>query len=141
MKTLEREEIEHILPHRGRALLLDRIEIDEGKSIGYLRIREEHCEGHIPGFPIFRGVDRIEMITLTLGVAVQSHLATGQMFYLAKIREARFPGIARLGDLVRAEVIITRRTNRRLEGSGKAFVGDQLITEVNKVTGVIRKIP
>lgn len=105
--ALSREEIERILPHRGRALLLD----------------------------------RVEMIALTLGVAAKSQLPEGRMAYLVSLGEARFPGMAGLGDLVRVEVKITRQTSRMIKGEGKAFVGHKIVAEVSEIVGIVGKIP
>lgn len=139
-RTLGREEIEKILPHRGRALLLDRVEFDGEHVVGYLTVREEHCEGHFPGFSIMRGIDRIEMIALTLGVAANAQLPEGQMAYLVGIGEAKFRGMVVLGNLVRSEVKITRQTSRMIKGEGKAFVGDKVVAEVQDIVAVIGKI-
>lgn len=139
--TLDKGEIEKILPHRGRALLLDKVEFDGDRTIGYLTVREEHCEGHFPGCPIMRGVDRVEMIALTLGVAANAQLPEGQMAYLVAVRGIKFRGMAVLGDLVRAEVKITRQTSRMIRGEGKAFVGDKVVAEVQDIVAVVGKIP
>ncbi len=139
-RSLDKEEIEKILPHRGRALLLDRVEFDGDKTIGYLTVREEHCEGHLPGFPIMRGVDRIEMIALTLGVAARTQLPEGYLPFLAKIVGARFPALAKPGDTIRSEVAITKISKRIIQGSGKAFVEEQVVAEVQEITCVISKM-
>ena len=138
--SLNRDEIEEILPHRGRALLLDKVDFDNEKTIGYLTVREEHCEGHFPGLPIMRGVDRIEMIALTLGVAAKTKLPEGYLSFLAKIGKTRFPAPARPGDIIRSEVIVTKVSKRIIQGSGKAFVGNQLVAEVSELTCIINKM-
>lgn len=142
---LERKEIEQKLPHRDTALLLDRFETtqtDEGTvGIGYLTITPEHCIGHFPGNPIMRGVDRIEIIALTLGMLALTELPEGKVPYLARVGLSRFPGTVVAGDLVRTEVKITRVTAKRMEGNGKAYVGDRLVGEVEGILCVIGDAP
>lgn len=136
---LEREEIEKILPHRGRALLLDKAELEKGsdKATGFLTVRDEHCEGHFPGSPIMRGVDRIEMIALTLGLAAQADLPPSYLPFLVGLDKIKFPDVAVLGDLVRTEAIITRKGSRIIKGQGEAYVGEKLIAEVGEIVLVI----
>lgn len=61
-ERLDREGLEAILPHRERALMIDRVEIENDKPVGYYTVTQEVCEGHFPDQPVMRGVDRIEMI-------------------------------------------------------------------------------
>jgi len=44
VRHLDRAAIESILPHRGRALMLDRAEVGEDTAIGYFVVTEEICE-------------------------------------------------------------------------------------------------
>lgn len=46
-----------------------------------------------------------------------------------------------LGDLVRTEATITRRSSRIIEGSGVAYVGDKIVAEATFLSFVIGKIP
>lgn len=51
-RILGQEEIEQIIPHRGRWLLLDKIVEIQEKSIVAVKIfREEECEGHFKMVP------------------------------------------------------------------------------------------
>ncbi len=138
---MERSEIEKILPHRDRALLLDRAEIDkeQGSAIGYLTVTAEICEGHFPGNPIMRGVDRIEMIALTLGLAACARLPGGFLPCLVSFDKVRFPGIVVVGDEIRAEVILNKISGRIIRGRGKAFVHDKLVAEVDSIVCVVGK--
>jgi 3-hydroxymyristoyl/3-hydroxydecanoyl-(acyl carrier protein) dehydratase len=141
-----RKEIEEKLPHRERVLLLDRAEIYEDENglvnaVGYRMVTHEDCVGHFPGFPIMRGVHRVEMIALTLGIAAQAQLEEGFLAFLVGIDEVRFPEVAKLGDEVRSEATITRRTSRLLEGKGVAFVGDKIVAKVGKITCLIARKP
>lgn len=138
---MEKSEIEKILPHRGRALLLDKAEInkEQGSAIGYLTVTAELCEGHFPGNPIMRGVDRIEMIALTLGLAACAELPGGFLPYLVSFDKVRFPGIVVAGDEIRAEAILNKISSRIIRGKGKAFVQDKLVAEVDNIVCVMGK--
>ena len=62
-------EIYGILPHRGDKLLLDSVVGSSDGVVGYLTVRNDHCEGHVIGNePIFRGVDVLEMAAQLLGM-------------------------------------------------------------------------
>ena len=143
---IDHSQIEAQLPHRGRALLLDRAEIIQDESplvqaIGYRIVTLVDCEGHFPGNPIMRGADRVDMIAQTLGIATQSRLPEGYLAYLVRIDGARFPDEAILGDEVRSEATITRQTRRWVEGKGRAFVGDRLVAEVEKISLIFARKP
>lgn len=107
-RLLNRKDIEAILPHRDRALLLDSAEITPDGAIGYLTVREDIVEGHFPEYPIMRGFDRAEMIVQTLGVAASTGLPEGHLPFLVRADGLSFRNQAVLGDLIRAEVAITR---------------------------------
>lgn len=139
--VLERADIELILPHRGRALLLDRAELTHNGAVGYLTVREDITEGHFPGNPIMKGYDRAEMLVQTLGLAASTQLEGGYLAFLVKADGLRWPRLAILGNLVRAEAEITRRTRRIIEGKGEAFVGDKLVAAVSFISFVIARAP
>lgn len=138
---LAREAIETILPHRGRALMLDRAEVDEedGRltAKGYFTVTDEVCEGHLPGHPILRGVDRVEILALTLGVAVLSKLPEGMMAFFGSVQDVKFRGQTTVGDEVRAEVTVLHKSQHGAKGRGILFVGDKKVCEVGGMTGVI----
>ncbi len=141
MEKMGKAKITEILPHRGRALLLDRVEVDEvhNKATGYLVVTKRHCEGHFPDNPIMRAVDRIEMIALTLGVAAGTRLPEGSLPLLYSFDRARFPGKAVPGDLIRTEAVLDRFNRRIIRGHGKAFVGDKLVAEAEDIVCLVGK--
>src|SRR3989344_695411 len=137
---LSRASIEAILPHRGRALMLDRAEVSENEAVGYFTVTEETCEGHFPGQPILRVVDRIEIIALTLALAVAAEVPKGKVAFFGSINGIKFRGQATVGDEVRAEVKVTQRSKLGAKGSGKLFVGDREICSIERLTGVIGEL-
>lgn len=70
---IEKEQIESILPHKGRMLLLDRVIITPEKITGEFKVTEQVCEGHAvweDGTLVFRGSDFFDMASQLLGVGV-----------------------------------------------------------------------
>lgn len=61
---MTREEIQDILPHRGRMLLLDRLETGQGEVRASYRFRADEWffDGHFPGYPIVPGAIVCEMM-------------------------------------------------------------------------------
>lgn len=133
---LEREQIEKIMPHRGRALLLDMVEISDGRqsATGYLKLRVEHCLGHFPGNYIMRAVDRREMVAQTLGISQFENYPEGTLIYLASDGRGKFPTTATIGELVIAEVFLTHRRSKFIRGRGIVRVGERIIAEVEDIT-------
>ena len=132
---MNRQEIETLLPHRERALLLDSAEVypQENRAVGYLKATTELCEGHFPEYPIVRGVDRVEMIILTLLLAAQVFLKKDEVAVLLEFNKARFPSPAFPGDIIRSESTIAIRLNNVIKGSGKAYVGKKVVAQVEGI--------
>ena len=134
---LDRKAIEAILPHRGPALMLDRVEVGDGFATGYFTVTKEVCEGHLPDIPIFKGTDREEVLFLTLAVAVGKSIPTSRIAVPRKIEEVTWPGIVRAVQEVRAEVTIHRLRTNTVIGSGTLYLGEQVVCSTKKLIGMI----
>ncbi|MFH0937349.1 MAG: hypothetical protein V1808_03575 [Candidatus Daviesbacteria bacterium] len=138
---LERADIEKVFPHRDQALLLDKAEVnpDNESAVGYLMVIGAYCAGHFPDNPIFWGINRIEMIAQTLGLAARTEIPEGYLPYLGGGRKFRFPGKVVPGNLLRAEAKVTRKLLGMIQGDGKAYVDDRLVAEVKGLVFIIGK--
>ncbi len=131
-------EIMAILPHRYPFLMIDRIiEMDIGKrcvGIKNVTINEPFFQGHFPGHPVMPGVLIIEAMAQVAGIMgyVASDEATrAKVTYFMSIDNARFRKPVFPGDQLRIEVTTTLNRRGIWGVAGKAFVGNDLVTEAD----------
>ncbi len=120
-RSIEKDEIESILPHRGRMLLLDKVIISDEKVVGHFLITEEVCKGHeFNGQLIFRGVDIIEMSNQLLGIWLAQHSESEEKmaFFRRVFGEVKFFGVVVPSDILTIEIPVAEG-NPRIEISGR----------------------
>ena len=107
--------IQQLLPHRYPFLLVDRVtEFEANKRILGIKnvtINEPYFQGHFPGHPVMPGVLVIEALAQAGGILTQlSHqaAATGKLFYLVKIDNAKFSRMVVPGDRLELHVELKR---------------------------------
>ena len=112
---VEAERIAAILPHRYPFLLVDRvIELDHGKRLVALKnvtINEPFFQGHFPGHPVMPGVLIVEALAQASGLLIGLSgvgVQGDKLFYLAKVKDARFSRPVCPGDQLRLEVELKR---------------------------------
>lgn len=131
--TLNREEIERIIPHRAPMLLVDRItEMTEDGAIGELDVRADamFLQGHFPGNPVMPAVFQLEAMAQVGAVAILSRPEfAGKTAYYASIDKAKFRQIVRPGDTLRMEVKLVKLRGSFAVAEGVAFVGDKLMAQ------------
>lgn len=126
--------IQQMLPHRYPFLLVDRVvEFEAHKRILGIKnvsINEPFFQGHFPGHPVMPGVLVIEALAQAGGILTQlSHQAdaTGKLFYLVKIDNAKFSKMVVPGDRLELEVELKRTIRNMALYHGTARVdGDQV---------------
>jgi len=115
---VETAKIMEYLPHRYPFLLIDRVvsmELEPEKRLKAIKnvtINEPFFNGHFPGNPVFPGVLLIEAMAQAAGML--AHLAAetqgkkGELYYLAKVDNARFNRVVVPGDQLLMDVIQKR---------------------------------
>ena len=134
-KPLEVEDILKILPHRYPFMLVDRIiehVPEEDKIVGLknLTFNETFFQGHFPDNPVMPGVLQLEAMAQVAGVMLNSKSGNeGKIAYFMSIGNAKFRKVVKPGDQLIIEVEIVRMRSRMAVVKGKAFVGDNLVSE------------
>ena len=120
---LDVAQIQSMIPHRYPFLLVDRVlevQLEPQRSIRALKnvsFNEPFFQGHFPGHPVMPGVLVIEALAQAAGVLTAMASNPGQqanLYYLAKIDNARFSRTVGPGDQLVLEVL----EKRRMRGMG-----------------------
>jgi 3-hydroxyacyl-[acyl-carrier-protein] dehydratase len=122
--------IQNLLPHRYPFLLVDRVtSIELGKRIHAYKnvsINEPFFQGHFPSKPVMPGVLVVEALAQTGGLLYQlsngCDNASGKLFYLVKIDNAKFSRMVVPGDRLEMEVELKRRIRNMALYEGVARV-------------------
>ena len=132
MSVLTTKEILNIIPHRQPFMLIDTIEeLEAGvKAVGKkcVSYNEPFFAGHFPEEPVMPGVLIIEALAQVGAVAILSMPENkGKIAYLGGIKEARFKGMVRPGDVLMLETEIIRMKGPVGIGDAKAYVDGKLV--------------
>jgi 3-hydroxyacyl-[acyl-carrier-protein] dehydratase len=133
---LDVNEIMKILPHRYPFLMVDRIvALEYGKScvgIKNVTINEPFFQGHFPGHPVMPGVLIVEAMAQVAGI--MAYLSSDdeirkKVTYFMSIDNAKFRKPVFPGDQLRIEIETTFNRRGIWGVDGKAYVGENLVTE------------
>jgi 3-hydroxyacyl-[acyl-carrier-protein] dehydratase len=120
---LDTEQMKSMIPHRYPFLLVDRVLDWESeperviRAVKNISVNEPFFQGHFPDNPVMPGVLIIEAMAQAAGVlgALMSEEPQGDnLYYLAKIEEARFSRVVSPGD----QLLMTVKELRRKRGMG-----------------------
>lgn len=108
---MNKEEIKKILPHREPMLLVDEVELIDGKSFGKCHIRgdEYFLQGHFPGNPIVPGVIQCEMLAQSACVLLADGASEGMTPVFTSLDKVKFRGMVKPGDTLETECELVRQ--------------------------------
>ncbi len=132
---LSLEQIKSIIPHRDPFLFLDEIiELESLKyAVGIKHITENefYFKGHFPGKPVVPGVIVVESLAQVGAVILLSDdKYKGKIAYFTGIKNAKFRKSVVPGDLLILKCELTRIIGSFGFGKAEAYVGDELVCEV-----------
>ncbi len=135
MPAMTHDEISATLPHRYPFLLVDRIlELEVNRRVVGLKnvtFNEPFFQGHFPNRPVMPGVLILEAMAQVGGVlAFKSAPPNGRpVVYLTGVDGAKFRRPVVPGDQLRFEIDVLKQRPPFWKMQGKAFVGDELVSE------------
>jgi len=132
--TLDRAQIEALIPHRDPFLLIDRItELEPGvRAVGEHTFtgKEWYQPGHFPGEPIVPGVILVEscaQVATVMAMSLPEYRDGLGLF--AGIEEMRFKRMVTPGDTGRFEAVMDKFRRGYARVKVAAYVGDELACE------------
>lgn len=135
MSVMEVTEIMEVLPHRYPFQMVDRIielDMEAGRVVGIKNLtnNELYFQGHFPGNPVMPGVLQMEAMAQVAGVMLNSREGNqGKTAYFMSMNKVKFRKMVIPGDQLRIEVETVRMRSRMATVQGKAYVGDDLVSE------------
>lgn len=143
--VLDARAIEKIMPHRYPMLLIDRVlDLEPGKRVTAIKnvtINEPFFVGHFPGHPIMPGVLIVEAMAQAGGILLLNAVENPEtkVVYFMGIDGVRFRKPVTPGDQLRFELEMISFRRSMCKMAGKAFVGDQLVTEATLMAAIVEK--
>ena len=134
MTTLDKSQIEALIPHRDPFLLIDRVtELEPGvRAVAEHTFtgKEWYQAGHFPGNPIVPGVILVESMAQSATVMAMSlpEYRDGLGLF-AGIEEMKFKRMVKPGDTARFEAVVDKMRRGFARVNVKTFVGDELAAE------------
>jgi 3-hydroxyacyl-[acyl-carrier-protein] dehydratase len=112
------------------------VEFESGKravAVKNLTLAEEHLHDHFPGYPVMPASLMIEGMAQTAGILVGEARDFREKVILAKVKRARFDGMARPGQQLRYEALIESLTEQAASASGTIQCDGQPLGQVDLI--------
>jgi 3-hydroxyacyl-[acyl-carrier-protein] dehydratase len=137
--AMDIHEVLKYLPHRYPFLLIDRVLAcmpgDFLVALKNISVNEPYFVGHFPRRPVMPGVLIIEALAQATGIlafkTVKATPASGTMYYLAAVDNARFKQPVGPGDQLMLEVKLQRAVRGVWKFSGEAKVDDKVVASAD----------
>jgi 3-hydroxyacyl-[acyl-carrier-protein] dehydratase len=142
LNTLNKKEIEQIIPHRDPFLFVDEITDyipgEYAKGLKFISKDEYYFKGHFPGNPIMPGVIIVETLA-QVGAVMMLTLEKfkGKLALFAGIEKVRFKKIVKPGDILELEVMMSNIKLNIGKGIGKATVNGELVCSAELLFSII----
>lgn len=128
---MNKEEIKSILPHREPMLLVDEVQLKDGKAHGKCIIKgdEFFLQGHFPSNPVVPGVIQCEMLAQSACILLADS-AQGKLPLFTGLDKVKFRGQVKPGDTLETECEITRQRGAFYFAKGVGKVNGKLCVSV-----------
>jgi len=142
LNTLNKKEIEQIIPHRDPFLFVDEITDyipgEYAKGLKYISEDEYYFKGHFPGNPIMPGVIIVETLA-QVGAVMMLTLEKfrGKLALFAGIEKVRFKKVVKPGDILKLEVMMSNMKFNIGKGIGKATVNGELVCSAELLFSIV----
>lgn len=125
---MNKEEIKKILPHREPMLLVDEVELIDGKAFGKCHIKgdEFFLSGHFPGNPVVPGVILCEMMAQSACVLLSEGASQGMTPLFTSLDKVKFKNQVKPGDTLETQCEITRSRGSFYFAKGEGRVNGKL---------------
>ena len=100
-------------------------------AIKNLTLAEDHLHDHYPGFPVMPESLMIEGMAQTAGILVGEARDFAEKVILAKVKRARFDGLARPGQQLRYEATAESITDQGATTTGIVYCDDREIGRID----------
>ena len=124
---MNREDIKKIIPHREPMLLVDEMELVDGKAVGRYTVRgdEFFLQGHFPGNPVVPGVILCEMMAQSACLLIDEQGGTFTPYFTG-MKSVKFKNKVLPGDTIVFKSEKTAKKSSFYFMKSEGFVGDKL---------------
>lgn len=127
---MNRDEIQHYLPHREPMLLVDEMTLEDDTAHGKYVVRgdEWFLQGHFPGNPVVPGVVLCEMIGQSCAILLGDKLF-GKTPFFTGMNKVKFRRTARPGDTLELVSRVNRHNGPFYWTEGEVLIDGQVAAQ------------